>query len=512
VNFYDLEPTAQRHASERRLLSYLRDYVAPYHPFLRKLYRESGIDVSRIRTMEDFRKLPIIDKKQLQSDPLMFILRPWMPGTPPLPEGYGTERLPKSTLLKYAIKAAWTWNHPAYMVRRDSFRERIRRLGLLEWLPIHTHFSTGSSGNPSPTTFTHRDINKVIGEIACLAIKAKSPPDGYQPFSWDERKMSLLPGAPHFAFYAPIIGKILTGSPSFETFGGNVIPTEKQILIFVSGGFETLFSTPSYLLYWLRKAIALQKEKKAAKLRTLRRVILGAEPVSEPLRVYLRQLATEAGADPGLKIVQTAGMTEMKWGFFECLERSGIHLNPKFYYWEILHPETRQPVNPGEPGVLVFSHIGWRGTVLIRYWTGDLIKGGMTWERCPMCGWTFPRIFPPMCRAEQDFTKIKGARVDLSLLTQVIRDTPGVRNFQVSLVNEDGQEFSRDQMIVSVVPELGFAEDQLRAAVIGRVKESTEVSPDKIIFEYDESSFEKKLFARSPVKAEYVVERRAGRL
>jgi phenylacetate-CoA ligase len=78
----------------------------------------------------------------------------------------------------------------------------------------------------------------------------------------------------------------------------------------------------------------------------------------------------------------------------------------------------RQPVKPGEPGVLVFTHIGWRGTVLVRYWTGDLIHGGMIRDRCPHCGWTFPRIFPPICRAEADFSKIKGARVELPLLIE----------------------------------------------------------------------------------------------
>src|SRR4029077_1481601 len=66
MNLYDLEPAAQRRASEKRLLGYLTKYVAPYHPFLRKLYRESGIDASRIRTIEEFRRLPIIDKKHLQ--------------------------------------------------------------------------------------------------------------------------------------------------------------------------------------------------------------------------------------------------------------------------------------------------------------------------------------------------------------------------------------------------------------------------------------------------------------
>src|SRR5262249_10305493 len=146
---------AQRRASEQRLLRYLRDYVAPYHPFLRKFYRDNGIDVSRISSIDEFRRLPIIDKKHLQSDPLMFILRPRQPGGAALPPGYDTEPLPKKTLLRYAVKAAWQFNDPAYLVRKDSFRDRMRRLGMLEWLPIHTHFSTGSSGNPSPTTFTH---------------------------------------------------------------------------------------------------------------------------------------------------------------------------------------------------------------------------------------------------------------------------------------------------------------------------------------------------------------------
>jgi phenylacetate-CoA ligase len=512
MSFYDLDSADQKEAAERRLLRYFRSDVASYHPFLRKLYRENGIDPRQIRSMEAFRQLPIIEKKHFQPDPLLFILRAQVPGAPPLPEGYDCEPLRKSTLIRYAAKALLRIpRDPAYLVRKESLRGRMRRVGMREWLPIHTHFSTGSSGSPSPTTFTHSDICNIIGEMSSLAIAAKKPPPGYMPFSWDERKMSLFPGAPHVAFYAPVMAKILAGTPSFETFGGGVIPTEKQILLFVNGGFETLFATPSYLVYWLRKAIDLQKENQVGRLRNLRRVILGAEPLSESLRNYLRQLAIEAGAEPGLKVLQSAGMTEMKWTFLECAEGSGIHLNPKYYYWEILHPETRKPVGPREPGVLVFTHVGWRGTVLVRYWTGDLIKGGMVWDRCEVCGWTFPRMFPPICRADLDFTKIKGTRVDLSLVVQVLRDTPGVRNFQVVLQNENDQEFSRDQLVVSLVPEPGCVERDLGEAIAGRMKQFTEVSPDKILFEYDEKSFEKRLFARSSVKAQYIVERRLGR-
>jgi phenylacetate-coenzyme A ligase PaaK-like adenylate-forming protein len=206
-------------------------------------------------------------------------------------------------------------------------------------------------------------------------------------------------------------------------------------------------------------------------------------------------------------------MTELKWAFYECSEGAGIHLNPRFYYWELLHPETRQPVGPGEPGVLVFSHIGWRGTVFIRYWTGDLIKGGMRWDRCEHCGYTFPRIFPPICRADKDFTKLKGARVDLSLMIETIRDTPGVRRFQIALESETGQgEFSRDVLTVHVVEEPDAARKQVEEGVRQRLKSVIEVSPDRIVFEDDEVEFERRLFAANGVKADYLVERRKNAL
>ena len=411
--------------------------------------------MARIDNFEEFRRLPITEKRELQQNPLMFILRPATEDGPPLPDGYNSERLPRSTLLRYALKAAVNLpRDPATLVRRESLQERARRQGMLEWLPIHTHASSGSSGDPVPVMFTHFDLHHVLREMASLVMETRKPDPRIPKFRWDDRKLSIFPGAPHVAFYAPVIAKILVGTPSFETFGGAVIPTERQITMFAAGGFQTLLAIPSYLVYWLRRAIEMQRQGKVGPLKRLRRVVLGAEPVSEPLREHIVQLAAEAGAEPPLKILQTAGMTEMKWTFMECTERGGVHLNPKYYYWELLHPETRQPVGPGEPGVLVFTHIGWRGTVLVRYWTGDLIQGGMVWDRCPHCGWTFPRIFPPICRAEADFLKIKGSRVDLPNWPETVRNTPGVRYFQVTLAHESDQ-FSRDVMHVRVLNETG---------------------------------------------------------
>ena len=510
MNFYDTNPEEQQSQSLQRLYRYLKQYVGKYHPFHRRQYREHGIDLGRLRTRTDLLSVPLIHKDDLRSNPALFVLQPKVAGGPPLPEGYDTKRLHSGAIAKYAMRALF--NSPrdhSHAVRHPSLREKIQRRGQSEWLPIHYHASTGSTGEPTPVTFTLSDIRQRIGEMASLVIEPKRPNPNFLAHDWAERWMSLMPAAPHVAFYSSLLGKLAIGTPSFETFGGAVIPTDRQIELFVKGGFAGAIAIPSYMTHWLRRARILQQEGRIKSISGLKRLLLGAEPVSEGLREYIRHLAIEAGANPSLKVVQTYGMTELKWVFYECSEGAGIHLNPKYYYWELLHPETRQPVAPGEPGVLVFSHVGWRGTVLIRYWTGDLIKGGMRWERCEHCGYTFPRIFPPICRADKDFTKLKGTRVDLSLLVAVIQDTPGVRRFQVSLDNESElDEFSRDVVAVHVVQEPGGSRIDIEGAIRQRMKSAVEVGPDQVVFEDNEAEFEKRLFARNGVKADYILERR----
>ncbi|HKW98117.1 MAG TPA: AMP-binding protein [Bryobacteraceae bacterium] len=511
MNFYEMGPEEQRNASAARLFRYLRDYIYPYHPYLRRLYQRERVDLSKLRTPDDVRRLPIIDKSHLQSDPQLFILRPTVPGGPRLPEGYETEPLRKSALMKYTLETLI--NRPRDYTRlawRPTFRQQVRRRGLLEWQPIHYIFSTGSSGTPTPVTYTHHDFTHVLAEMTSLFARPRKLDPNRAYFEWTDRIMNVFPGAPHMAFFGPVLAKVITGVSSFETFGGAVIPTEKQIMIFAAGGFTTLAAVPSYLVRWLRRAAVLLQEGKIRPLARFKSVLVGAEPLSAAQHDYIRGLALSVGADPRFAIHQTLGMTEMKWTSIECADGSGLHLNPKYFFCELLHPETREPVAPGEPGVLVFSHIGWRGTALVRFWTGDLIKGGARWDRCGSCGLMFPRIYPPICRAERDFTKLKGARVDLSLLVDTVRETPGVRQFQIILENENPQDrFSRDVLTVHLAAENGSNAVNIEGSLRERLKTHTEVSPDRVIFEDDEESLEKRLFARNGIKAEYLVERRA---
>jgi phenylacetate-CoA ligase len=510
ANFYDLEPAEQRRRSADRLIRYLRRYVGPYHPYLRRLYRQAGVDLDKLRTADDLRRLPIIDKSHLHEDPLAFMLQPKFPGISP-PEGFDSAPAAKGLLAKYAWQALTDRPRDFGQVcRRDSFRDRVRRRALAEWLPIHFHASTGTTGPPVLAAYTHWELSRLLPQLAgLLALGPKERVAGEPYFDWADRGMNLFPGAPHLAFFGAVLTKMAIGTGTFDACGGHVIPTDRQVTLFAQGRFQSLISVPSYLVHWLRRATALREQGIIGPLGSLKYALVGAEPLSDALRETIRELAVSLGAHPRFKVHETLGMTEMKWWFAECVPRAGIHLNPRFYYWELLHPHTREPVAEGEPGVLVFSHIGWRGTVLVRYWTGDLVKGGLVWRRCEHCGYTFPRVFSPICRAEKDFTKLKGTRVDLSLLVEAVRGTPGVRQFQVSLESEAPElEFSRDVLAIHISAEPGQLAEEVERRLRERVKHHTEVSPDRITFEDDEPRLVERLFAKNGIKAEYIVERR----
>lgn len=506
ADFYRLEPARQRELAFRRLQAYLRNVVGPFHP----AFRKTGVDPASLRTPDDLRRIPIVAKEEVRADPTAFILQPGLPGVAPL---HATAPLGRGRLLKYAWQAVT--NRPregSWRFRRPTLREKITQRICREWLPIHFHASSGLTGESTPAGYTHHDITTILPELAAsMLVRPDRPDPGAIYHEWTHRSMSLMPGAPHLAFFQPLFLKLLLGSSAFETFGGRVIPTERQIEIFSKGKFHGLAAVPSYLVYWLRRAAEMVEAGRIPPFGD--RFIgaaLGAEPVSAALRRRIHELAARLGAHPRFRIVETYGSTELKWAGAECAEESLIHLNPRFYYWELLHPKTREPVAPGEPGVLVFSHIDWRGTVFIRYWTGDLIQGGLIHDRCPKCGYTFVRMRGPIARAEKDFTKIKGTLVPLQGLVAGIRDTPGVRNCQVVLQREDRD--GRDRMTIRLLLEAGANADGVSEAVRRNVRGATEVTPDEIAIERNVEAFEAELFSKTGIKAEYVVEKRSVHL
>ena len=85
---------------------------------------------------------------------------------------------------------------------------------------------------------------------------------------------------------------------------------------------------------------------------------------------------------------------------------------------ELVDPESGKPVGEGETGELVYTSLTGRGSCILRYRTGDMILGGMTFKPCPFCGRTVPRLASQLERVSNtknfQLSKVKGTLVNLS--------------------------------------------------------------------------------------------------
>ncbi|NMC04931.1 MAG: phenylacetate--CoA ligase [Candidatus Lokiarchaeota archaeon] len=481
---------------QRALVAYLRDYIARYSPYYRHLFKERGIDAGEIKSLADFqRKVPVTGKEALKADPPAFVLQPMSERNPDVDVLPVTGR----KKLGYALKAMRSHYYTDMYTGKRSLKARATHVGINEFFPIHTHLSGGTTGEPTPVVFTKHDLDGPYPELLGMATLTRSEP------TW--RGINLFPGAPHMAFYGPLIAKIQFGTPMFETFGGRVIPTDKQVMIAEKMGINTIAAIPTYLGHWLRAAVELQAAGKIKGLPGIKRVVLTAEPLPDNFRSYLEGLLETLGSKDAV-LVNAWGSTECRGVFYECSKNSGIHLHPRYHFWEILHPDTLEPVGEGERGILCFTHIGWRGTVLLRYNMGDIVEKGLAWNACPACGLDWPRLDGTISRATHDVLKVKGALVHRPLLIQAIRDVPGVEAFQVVIRKErEGDAFSRDALDIHYSCKPGQEPRDVEDQVQRSVKSMVEITPSAVIHE-STAAIEARLFEKKVVKADLVVDLR----
>jgi phenylacetate-CoA ligase len=272
-----------------------------------------------------------------------------------------------------------------------SFTERVRQTGAAEWNPILFLLSGGTTGMPILAAYTTYEIDNIIPHIAGMMYV----------FGWEPgmRALNMFPALPRLAFFQLLFSglKVDQGAGIFHTCGEEAVPTEMQVAIAVQMPFDAYFAVPSLMADWLEKAVGMI-DGGMPKPAPVKFAAVGAEPLSDEHREKLKSQFEKIGS-PDVKIVEGYGCAELKAAFFECDQNSGLHLNPEFYFWEVLDPETEEPVEWGRPGVLCFSHVGWRGSVFLRYRTGDIAGGGVAWKRCGKCGLTLPLMMSPISRA-----------------------------------------------------------------------------------------------------------------
>jgi phenylacetate-coenzyme A ligase PaaK-like adenylate-forming protein len=446
-----------RELQAAQLKRYLRDVVLPFSPHYRALFKEHGLKADHIETLANLSRIPFTTKTDL----------------------LGTQEQPQR--FRDFILAP----DPKVLARRPSTilgaafhgREAVKKGFEWDYRPIFMTFTTGRSAEPTPFLFTQRDLTHLA-----TAARRIVEIGGARP---EDRMLNTMPFAPHLAFwlahYAGTAGGVLTVSSG----GGKVMGTEGNIRHLRKFKPNVIIGIPTFIYHLLHQAA-----EEGVHCENLNRIVVGGEKVSVGLRQKLRDLARELGASE-VQIIATYGFTEAKLAWTECPHpqggpSSGYHVYPELGIMEVIDSKTGESLPAGCPGELVYTPLDARGSVVLRYRTGDYIDGGLFYDACPHCGRSVPRLVGNISRRsevkEMNLDKIKGTLVDFNELEHVLDDAPNIGAWQVELrkVNDDPLEL--DEMILHVQKLNGTDEAQLSRELSSRCYTHVEIHPNRIEF------------------------------
>nr|MCU0866588.1 AMP-binding protein [Planctomycetota bacterium] len=328
--------TEQRKLQDSLLQRYVREYLYPFSPFYRDQFDRAGVRPEQIRTVDDLRRLPLSQKRDL------------------LPTADDPQRFKKFILQPDAqkVRAAWPlakklpllwqkWTKGA-----ESVRDRMRG----EFAPCFMTFTTGRSAEPVPFFYSPHDIRNLHDTGARLV--------DVMGLERDFRVANVFPYAPHLAFWQVFFAGQSTGMMVLSTGGGKVMGSSGDLRAMSRLKADALIGVPGYVYHLLRRAAAERMD-----LSSIRCVVLGAERVPPGMKTKIVQLLGECGAKD-VRVFGTYGFTEARMAFAECPtaanDYTGYHLYPDLAIFEVIDPVTGEVVPEGHDGELVFTPLNAR--------------------------------------------------------------------------------------------------------------------------------------------------------
>jgi phenylacetate-coenzyme A ligase PaaK-like adenylate-forming protein len=269
----------------------------------------------------------------------------------------------------------------------------------------------------------------------------------------DLKLLNMFPYAPHLAFWMVHYGATAFGLFCLGTGGGKVLGTDGNLRLIQKVKPDVLIGMPTFIYHVLQQAL-----EHGMRCEHIRKLVLGGEKVAEGIRRKLRNMAHKLGA-PDVEVIATYGFTEAKMAWAECPcpvdeQPSGYHLYPDLGIFEVVNPKTGVVMPEGNPGELVFTPLDARGSVVLRYRTGDYIDGGLFYEPCPYCKRTAPRLVGRISRSSEfksmQLDKFKGTLIDFNELEHVLDDAPNVGAWQLELRKHNDDPMELDELTLHV--------------------------------------------------------------
>jgi phenylacetate-CoA ligase len=280
---------------------------------------------------------------------------------------------------------------------------------------VRVHASSGTTGKPTVVGYTRNDLtmwSEVVTRTLCMAGVGQD---------------DIVQIAYGYGLFTGGLGMHY----GTENLGATVIPisggnTQKQLQLMQDFGSSVIACTPSYALFLAEVMKENNIDPESLKLRV---GIFGAEPWSENMR-------KEIEAKLKIKAIDIYGLSEVVGPGVscECEEQAGMHINEDHFIPEIIHPETLEPMPPGEIGELVFTTVTKEGIPIIRYRTHDLTR--LIYDKCK-CGRTLVRMEKCMGRSD-DMLIIRGVNVFPSQIESVLLEMSETEPHYLLIVEREG--------------------------------------------------------------------------
>ena len=422
---YDIYASSAEDLSRVRERLFVRtmDRIFAAHPYYRQVFKDSEISREDIASLDDLRKIPITTKADFMTAPQKFCMGP---------EG--------------ALDDDET----------------------VVWQVMYT---TGSSGPPSPFVMTSYDyVNTLAQKRNMLRIRGVTENDSL---------LSLFPLTtyPHGAFLGGVNTSpafsipVTIAMPGHEHERRPEIGSRLDDIVRIAGRTRAtiLQGVPTYI----RKVIARAQELQVSLAET-RQVWVTGEGLGDEARADLVARLKLLGArDPEINVAY--GLSEIQGGLVECGHGFGYHNpSPDQFLFECVDADTKEPVAPGQEGLILLSHLDRRGTVLLRYAVGDVAR--ISSERCPNCGMLTERIVSMPHRFD-GLVKIKGMLVNPQLLVDAMMGEPDIVEFQAFVDKENPADgLSMDRLLIKLVPKAD-ADSNIDKRVLDRVRRAISVTP-----------------------------------
>lgn len=363
-------------------------YVWAHNAWYRRKWEAAGVSPDDIQTLDDVRKLPYLTKDDMRQSQ--------------------AENPPYGLMCCDGIDA------------RDIVRIAM---------------TSGTTGDPVLIPFTASDYygNWLEGIVRCLWANGVRPGEVAHPAYG----------------FTPFIGLAGAYDAMEHLIGALVIPggawdTKTRLAMIPKLRITMLLGTPTYLLYLGRSA---QEAGIDPRSMGIKKVFCTGEPgpMSVPsTRTRLQELW-------GCPAVDYSGTQETEYFAWEC-PHGTAHLNDDLVLFEVLDPDTQQPVAPGQPGQLVVTDLVQKTHPLLRFPTGDLV-GGIEPSQCA-CGRTLSSFKGFMGRTG-DVVKVRGVTVSVAGVENIIRSFATASD-QYEIVATTSDRTGMDEVMIQVEPAAGI--------------------------------------------------------